>query len=899
MKRIFTLSIVTLLAFAAASAQGYRKWDFTHWSAQTIANLMADAAASSTTGWSDIEKAANAGEGKTAPAETANKCFWLTDSEGGTLKANGVVIPETEGLEFNPSYTGRRSLAIAIDYPSTSLGEYGGPQYLWLGGKTQNCFTIPNVRVGQKIVITLESHKPAEARGIELYIGSVADANKLGESFTPTTIETRTWEEGWTLPEGMEPAETVDIIVYNTNGCHIYTIEVGDNSQKSKVAYLYGGDVNEDQAYQHLSLFDSYNITPVEANGALTMDLAYDYDAIIISSTVTSAEAISSLNAISPFVPTLNLNPAVYEAWGVGQTVDAGTNFAVVANPGHALYRGLTEDQLVEDPDNGQMVLVLSSNVSFQGISALAGRFVGDDVMATAMGNEEIIAIHQHNMSHNGYMYIPYTQELMNDGVSEDILKNAVVLLANTKVKVSQAPAPVFSLEYKNMNTNVTIKSGVPNAEIFYTTDGSVPTDQSTPYTEPFNLTQETTVKAVVRGEGYLMSEVAEQLVDMRPQMPQPTIALDQQDGKTIVTLAGTGADSVAVYYNYSGSLNKANSSLYVDSIPLVVNMPGRVIYAFSSADGFVDSDLASQEVIVNNPKVRIDVLAHMDANHYEYNDSSTSTSYYFSWGKNKSGENGYYYYNPETAEETVTVDPETGEETISMVYKDMNPEEEKDFGNGWMIRSRGQLTIWENGQTGTNYGDSNGYNYASVNDENPYFPVTKGYINLADKNTQPADAEFPYNAYIISTKKFQGPFDIVANVASITKPASPGTHYVVLQTSTDGNLWDSNWQTAGDTILITNSARLTHNITRSYEGTDEVYVRAYLCANNSKVGFYDIYIANAGEQSQQLLTGIEEVVESLPMIKSDAIYDLQGRRLHARPAQGIYIQGGRKYVVK
>ena len=32
---------------------------------------------------------------------------------------------------------------------------------------------------------------------------------------------------------------------------------------------------------------------------------------------------------------------------------------------------------------------------------------------------------------------------------------------------------------------------------------------------------------------------------------------------------------------------------------------------------------------------------------------------------------------------------------------------------------------------------------------------------------------------------------------------------------------------------------------------------------------------------------------------ESDAVYDLQGRRLNAVPEKGMYIQGGRKVLVK
>ena len=903
MKKTFTLTILALLAIASVSAQGYRRWDFTNWSAQTVANLAQEATKGVTEGaWSDTEKS-------NGDNPQPGNCYWSYSTDNcvdGTLMANGAPIVETEGLVFNPSYVGRRSLAIAVNYPSTSLGEYGGPKYLWLGGGNAKsasarlyCFIIPHVMVGQKITVTAESHKPSEARGVSLFAGDCTnDANQIGESFKPTTLDTYTWEEGWTLPEGAQANEdgTVDIQVYNTHGCHIYKLEVGDDSQMSKVAFLYGGKLDEDFAYGQVTSSFKYKVEAIEANGPLTMDLAENYDAIVISSTVTNAEALASLNTVSPFVPTLNLNPNVYSAWGVGEVKDAGTQFAVVANANSPLYRDI---ELIEDPDNeGTFVLPLANSATFMS-PTLAGRFANDDVMAWAMGNPEAVAIHQHNMSHNGYIYIPYTQELLLDAVCDGIINNAVVMLANTKVKVSQATAPSFSLEYKNMNTNVTIKSGVPGAEIFYTIDGSTPTENSTRYTEPFNLTSETTVKAIVRGDGYLMSEVAEQLVDMRPQIASPVIQLDQQDGKTIVTLNHDNAEA-ALYYNYSGSNVTSQSTRYTE--PITVSLTGRTISAFAVAEGFVNSNPVSAEVKIQNPRVRIDVIAHMDANSAEYNGGSTSTAYYFSWGKNKSGDNGYWYYDPASADEQVVVDPETGEETIVMTYNDMNPEEEKDFENGWMVRSRGQLTIWENQTTGSDFGNSGSYNYATVDDQNPDFPATKSYINLADKNTQPSDATFPYNAYIITTQKHAGPFDIVANIGSITKPESPGTHHVVLQVATDGNQWDSNWQTVGDTIVIQNSARLTRNFVRSYDGTDEVYVRAYLCANNSKVGFYDIYLANEGELSkqrlEQLSDGIDEIVTARPVL-TDLYFDLQGRQLSSKPQRGLYIHNGKKYVVK
>ena len=901
MRRIFTLCMFALLAAATVSAQGYRKWDFTQWSPQTVANLMAGE------DWSDIEKA-----GGTAPTDLSkDNCFWeVTASgtaDGTTLMANGSVISELEGLLY--TNTTSRSLAIAVNYQGPvgdGFGPYQGPSYLWMGSSKKNYFIIPRVAPGTVIRMGVESHKLTDARGVQLYLGHGTSGTKLlapdgSEVPAPTTYTEQEWIVPVDAADVPNDDGTYDIQMYNTNGCHVYYIEVGDASEKSNVAYLYGGSLDAELTYPIIGQSDNYVVTPLEANATLSFDELTQYDAIVISSTVTNADAISSLKAIQPFVPTLNLNPQLYTAWGYATLVESPTPFIMVKNTSHALFRDL---ELIpnEENDNTPEVLPLSGAGTFQALQLTADElFAADQVLGVPYGDEEHVAIHAHNLTHNAYLYIPYTQEVLAGAASPLLLVNAVKVLTASKAKVTQAPKPTFALDYKDMQTDVTIKSAAPRAEIFYTLDGSEPTTQSTRYTEPISITTEgVTMKAVALGDGYLLSDVAEQAVDLRHQAAAPAIHMEQQDGQTTVDFLveeiGYQGD-VNIYYNYSGSSDVAKSTLYTG--PITVTTVGRTIYAFVAVEGMVNSELVSAPVDIQNPKVRIDVLAHMDANATDYNGGSTSTAYYFSWGKDKAA---YPYYDPESIQEA-----ENEEGEIVTTYTALNPEEEKDFENGWLIRSRGQLVIWENIETGTNFGDNSGYNFATVDDQNPFFPVTKAYINLADKNTQPSDASFPYNAYITTTAKFAGPFDVVANIGSIVKPstdasAEPTKHDIVIEVATDGNTADANWQVLGDTINIVGRNRLTTNITRSYEGTDEVYVRAYLCGHNSKAGFYDIFIANAGEKSQALLeelSGIETLHPSPLKPQTSNLYDLQGRRLSAKPQHGIYIKDGKKYVVR
>ncbi len=220
---LFTLLLINTIGVNA------QRWDFTSWSAATVANLKA--VNSSNTEWSDIEKAAD-----TAPTDISKEnCFWqvvASGADGITLSANGEPIKETEGLIFTNTST--RSLAIAVNYPTTSLGTYNGPSYLWLGSTNQNYIVIPNVKPGTEITIGLESHKPSDARGIDLFIGRGNSGTKLLAPDGSTNPYPTTYvEQTWLVPDDAvdTPNEdgTFDITIRNTKGCHLYFIQVGDD----------------------------------------------------------------------------------------------------------------------------------------------------------------------------------------------------------------------------------------------------------------------------------------------------------------------------------------------------------------------------------------------------------------------------------------------------------------------------------------------------------------------------------------------------------------------------------------------------------------------------------------------------------------------------------------------
>ena len=253
---LLTIAAVALMSATEANAE-FRKWDFTKWSTATINNLQAGAFANANSitpesGWSDVEKTTG-----TAPTElSAGNCFWESTAQGNaagvTLTANGETIAELEGLLY--TNTAARSLAIALNYQgplSDGFGPYNGPSYLWLGSKTKNYFVIQNVAVGEKIYIGVESHKSTEARGVELYVYTSNNAlgtKILGEDGAEApAVPIDYTDQVWQVQEGLEdtPNEdgTYNIVIRNTNGCHLYYIQVGEDQGSSmedmNIAYLY------------------------------------------------------------------------------------------------------------------------------------------------------------------------------------------------------------------------------------------------------------------------------------------------------------------------------------------------------------------------------------------------------------------------------------------------------------------------------------------------------------------------------------------------------------------------------------------------------------------------------------------------------------------------------------
>ena len=873
MKKFFTLTLLAVFVSLGANAQALRKtWDFRNgFSQKTVNALKADQEEfGDSKYWRNYESDAGKADSKhfwNASADFKNADKMACTHNGGVEK----VIEELDGLKFTSS-TNAKKVVITYDESqsenaSSPNGVYPfGKSFIWINGKNETIEFQANC--GQQIRIGIESHKNTEARGISLNTSTGSLTLESGEP-VPMFFN----ECVWTLSG--DESEVANLTIKTTNGCHIYYIIVGEgddpNANKTKVAYLTeGNDGTSEAAYQALAANDQLNVTVTDLTekNSRGSEFYSKFDAIVVGPSINGLAG--EIKPLIGFYPILNLNAKLYDVWGYGTATDFSQGIAKINNLKSDLFAGFEEntDYFIEGEGEEAVSFFSISDNAFTGVK-LGDFFTNDDKLATDFANDDIVAIHTHNLYHNAYIFIP-AEAASN---TPKVLNNAIDALKSSKSEITQTSAPKITLEYKNLNTNISMAmaaSNLPKPHIYYTLDGSDPTETSTEYTEMLNVTAPCTVKAVAIAEGYLLSDVTSKEVEIFTQPATPVMAQSNESGATTVTLTCETED-VDIWYNYLESNDTTQSMKYTE--PFVLKAPATVT-VFSVAGGQVFSELATQRVVVKDAVVRRDVIGHFDANTDEWgvnaSGSTGSTVYHFSWGKNAAS----IYDNSQDPIST-NVDPETGDETPvypEKPYEYWVPSEECE----WELKSKGQVMIYQTMSVGKDVGNEAGYNPETTGDIIDYAPITKQDIQFGGK----VSGE-PYTGAIQSRKKFQGPFNLVSYIGTAAGGENVGR--MVFQVSTDSVTWEN----VGDIMATSTVKRLWKGYERSYEGNDEVYVRVIQEGGGSSVQIYDIYVLNAGETSAALkqqfddeyaAAGIMTVSDKTARV-TKGIYNLNGIR--------------------
>lgn len=159
-------------------------------------------------------------------------------------------------------------------------------------------------------------------------------------------------------------------------------------------------------------------------------------------------------------------------------------------------------------------------------------------------------------------------------------------------------------------DATVTMTAPNANASIYYTTDGTVPTDSSTLYTGPFQVATTSTIKAIAMLENYANSDVT--TLDV-------TITYPTVEAPVFTPASGTYADSVtfsiasategaAIHYTTDGTEPTEASALY--TAPVTLNATTTVKAKAYKTDWFASETATAVYTVVYDPVLTVDAAA-------------------------------------------------------------------------------------------------------------------------------------------------------------------------------------------------------------------------------------------------------------------------------------------------
>lgn len=757
-------------------------------------------------------------------------------------------------------------------------------------GKKNTTIAVMGLHAGDKVTVEYTTNGIIQMTSGNAYYekadGSLVEFTKKGkDNANNLSNNTNGMYGGTEYSFTMTEDGQMEFLSASTNG-YIKFKRISIEPQKlRRIAYFYDSSYPgykrvEDMliSYVESEMEDIGNkqIVDIDLNGDvnfITAESLRDYAMIVLSGAIKKEEPLAAVlkTAIS-YVPMLNLSSNLYESWGYGMAKETGTHTITIGEQArrHSLFISQNGETIVGED---HLFELYGEGANIVGYKNPATYFADDTVLAK-VGDVNIIQIH--NPTRNAYLFLPLTPENNNyyNDCLATLIPNAFSMLLKSARTIVPTMTPVATYTYQHRQTLVTLDCAIAGATIYYTTDGSDPTEQSAIFTEPFIVNEDNvTVKAMAKGDGYTFSDILAEVVELRTQLDIPTINVDEKDGSTIVTLESSDSET-DIYYNYTGSNKVEASQLY--STPFRLSKH-RTVTAFATRTGYVNSETVHQVVRVKGETVRIDTLAWMNSHDEAYGETREIFGVYDYYTNLKADSTLVPAYN----EDGTPIVDENDEQIMSWIYT-YQPTDSIcyiDFGNGWAVGSQGQnITLSAEREINDKIGGK---------EETPLTiddcGYTVGAFNLRNTN----NLGDPSTAWLQTTEKLQGPFDI--NIWITGWATKKTNNEMELSISTDNKKWE-----VIDTVNTTQQRNI-EKFTLSYEGKDQVYLRAKHArpagAAQEKTLVFDILVLGHGEQSVAFESGTDGIMESVAvdMPKKTFIYNINGNQIgRLRPGVNI-----------
>lgn len=150
-----------------------------------------------------------------------------------------------------------------------------------------------------------------------------------------------------------------------------------------------------------------------------------------------------------------------------------------------------------------------------------------------------------------------------------------------------------------NLQVQVAISSATPDATIYYTTDGTTPTTNSTMYSGPINVTTSETLKAIAVAAGYeQQSAVGSAAYTITNIAATPTFSPAEGTYNSPQSVTIESTPGATIYYTTDGTTPTTSSTVYTGSIEV---SNSETIQAMAAAPGYTTSAVAWATYTISN----------------------------------------------------------------------------------------------------------------------------------------------------------------------------------------------------------------------------------------------------------------------------------------------------------
>ena len=201
--------------------------------------------------------------------------------------------------------------------------------------------------------------------------------------------------------------------------------------------------------------------------------------------------------------------------------------------------------------------------------------------------------------------------------LDSNALTPPVSVTASFTVVAPVLDAPVITATGENAGADNTFyfnstvaMTAAEGASIYYTTDGSTPTEASTLYTAPIQITETATIKAIAVKENYQNSDVATLTVTITaPTVATPVFTPGTGTYADSVTFSlACATDNAVIRYTTDGTEPTEVSTLY--SAPITLTATTTVKAKAFKTDWFASETATAVYTVVFDPVLTVDVTA-------------------------------------------------------------------------------------------------------------------------------------------------------------------------------------------------------------------------------------------------------------------------------------------------